>query len=273
MTTNSIPPHATSVTYKSGKESVRYELDPSNKRRVSGEARSGKEMIGKDKSLPAFQQRIGRWALREFGPTPAAVHAARMDREMADIHDCVAIGNTANLGRAIAGVFVVGFALAESQGIDLTAALLAEQDDNEASDWVQDSWGQWIRNGDGAVRDDRLSRFIADCAAAGRLPPTLAASLLVDRGAELSKAQDYIQAAADVEAGAFHAPRAENLTPAARGVDVRYHPLANPLKTPNSVTGPAALEVGVDVQNNPVNCFAVKPKGQTFRSDTPEASK
>lgn len=192
-----------------------------------------------DVSLPSLQTRIGGWALGEFGPTPAAVHAARMSREMADILDCVAIGDTANLGRAIAGVFVVGLALAESHGINLTDSLLAEQADNEASDWVQDSWGQWIRNGDGTVRDDRLSRLLAAFVRAGHIPATMGASLLVDRGAELSKAQDYITAQAEIDPEEFHAPRTRRLTPASRGVDIRYHYFANTLKAPTLVTGDA----------------------------------
>ena len=190
-------------------------------------------------TLDAFQARIGRWALETFGPTPACVHGARMDREMADVHDCVAIGDIDNLGRAIAGVLVVALALADSHGLDLTASLLAEQDDNEASEWVQDSWGQWIRNGDGSVTDDPRAQSIAAWVGLGELCPKRAAVWLCDRGADLKSAINYLVARAGVDKAAFSGERCEDLTPASRGVDVHYHPLSKSLVMPDFVTGDA----------------------------------
>ena len=177
--------------------------------------------------LRVLQTRIGGWALPAFGPTPPAVHAARMAREMADVQDCIAIGNVDDLGRALAGVFVVGLALAESQNISLTAALLAEQEENESSHWVQDSWGQWIRRGDGAVDEaDGIASSIAALVAEDLFPIDLALKLLKSRGASQKHAIAYLVAQADVPDSAFHAPRKEDLTPAGRGVDLRFHPFA-----------------------------------------------
>ena len=196
--------------------------------------------------LSVLQARIGGWALKTFGPTPAAVHVARMDREMADVHDCVAMGNMDDLGRALAGVFVVGLALADSHDIDLTRALLAEQDDNESSEWIQDSWGQWLRNGDGAVKDDHLARDIAAQVKTEGLDAKFAARLLMDRGASLTSAADYIQDHAGVASDAFQNPRAEDIRPEARGVSTKFNPLAGrTMPKGDTVTAPANLEVGL----------------------------
>ena len=198
--------------------------------------------------LVYLQARIGRWALRTFGPTPAAVHAARMDREMADVHDCVAMGDMATLGRALAGVLVVGLALAESHDIDLAGALLTEQDDNEASEWIQDSWGQWLRNGDGAVKDDAVSLSMANLVHARFMPPDLAVKILKDRGASQNAAIEYLSKYSGVPESHFEAPRTENLTPAARGVDTKFRPfVGRVMPKGDSVTADQPLQgVGYD---------------------------
>ena len=143
-------------------------------------------------SLLTLQARIGRWAASTFGPTPAAVHAARMDREMADVHDCVAIGDDAGLGRAIAGVVVVALALADAQDIDLAAALKAEQADNEAAQWAQTSWGQWVRSSDGQVPDDEISASLGRLAKHEIMDAGDVVTLLRERGASLNAAVAFL---------------------------------------------------------------------------------
>jgi len=167
-------------------------------------------------TLPVLQSRIGRWAIETFGPTPSAVHAARMDREMADIHDCIATGNMDALGRTIAGVLVVALALADSADIDLTAALMAEQAENEASQWQQDSWGQWMRNGDGSVSETQTARMIAKLVGGGSVTPREGVAILCALGASFPAARAYLIAAGAAAPEDFHAQRMDDLVPARR---------------------------------------------------------
>lgn len=152
-----------------------------------------------------LQTQIGRWALSAFGPTAADFHAARMTREMADVLDCIAKGDSSLLGRALAGVFVVGFALAESQEIDLLEALKAEHEENIRSQWVRDDWGQWVRRGDGSVPDSAPAAIIGMSAAQGKIAPQYAVAALCSLGAGQSQAIEYL-VRLGLSAADFHAP-------------------------------------------------------------------
>lgn len=196
-------------------------------------------------TLAALQTRIGTWALRTFEPTPAPVHAARMGREMADVYDCVAIGNHQDLGRALAGVFVVGLAMAESQDIDLVAALLAEQDENEASEWRKDSWGQWVRNGDGDVPENTHSRTVVELVRFSGLSPKSAARLLMGAGAAPQKAKAFLIEMRVAQDGDFQSTDLMNLRPDARGVDVSKPRFNAALTSPDTVSGPAIEGIGI----------------------------
>lgn len=151
------------------------------------------------------QKTIGAWSLKTFGAMAADFHAARMIGEMADVFDCIAKGDMDQLGRAVAGVFVVAFALSESQGIDLWAALQAEHDENRRSHWVKNRWGQAERSGDGSVPDTAAAAIIGTAAASGLISPKYALQALCDLGAFQSQAIRYL-VSCGVSAHAFDAP-------------------------------------------------------------------
>lgn len=156
--------------------------------------------------LTQSQKVIGAWSMSTFGATPADFHAARMTREMADVLDCIAKGDMATLGRALAGVFVVGLALAESQEIDLAAAILAEHTENISSHWVRSSWGQWDRAGDGSVPDTLPVQIITDAAAEGVITPAQAARALTTLGAKFEEACAYLCTRVGLRPSDFEAP-------------------------------------------------------------------
>ena len=199
-------------------------------------------------TLPQWQDIVGRWAIGTFGPTPPAVHAARMSREMADVMDCVAIGDVDNLGRALAGVMVVGLALAESQNINLTQALIAEHSENASSQWVQDGWGQWVRRGDGSIADESRAEQIAFYVLSDVIPPQIGAQLLRLDGAGLSQAIDYLIAFGGCDDSDFQNKGVQDLTPRARGINLKL-PKFYPLKRPSIVTGPAEMIDGLWAPN------------------------
>jgi len=187
-------------------------------------------------SLDVWQAMIGGWALATFGPTPAQVHAARMTREMADVLDCVAIGDIEHLGRALAGVFVVGFALADSQGINIRQALLAEHIENSESHWVKDSWGQWVRRGDGSVTDTDTARKIAELVAADKIQPQDGVRLLMAAGAMLNQAAAFLIAHGGCHESDFQNAGIDDLTPRARGANLPL-PKVYPIPKPAILTG------------------------------------
>ena len=187
-------------------------------------------------TLPEWQSLIGDWALKTFGPTPPAVHAARMSREMADVMDCIAIGDMENLGRALAGVMVVGLALADSQKINLDAALTDEHLENSNSIWRRDSWGQWVRGGTGEIINPELARVICAKVKEQILTPRFAAALLRAGGVSLREAIEYLISHAGCSDDDFSDKPLEDLTPYARGANWPGRKLT-PLIFPAIVTG------------------------------------
>lgn len=199
-------------------------------------------------TLPDWQNVIGQWALQTFGPTPPGVHAARMSREMADVMDCVAIGDMANLGRALAGVMVVGLALADSQDIELIQDLIAEHVENLSSQWMQDSWGQWVRRSDGSIADESRAAQIAFYVLSDVIPPQIGAQLLRLDGAGLSQAIEYLIAFGGCDESDFQNKGVQDLTPRARGVNLKL-PKFHPLKRASIVTGPVQMIDGLWAPN------------------------
>lgn len=196
--------------------------------------------IEKPSNLHEWQILVGRWALKTFGPTPPAVHAARMSREMADVMDCIAIGDMDNLGRALAGVMVVGLALADSQNINLETSLGDEHAENQASHWVRDGWGQWVRHGANDIKNTEQAQIICEMVQARNLSPKAAARLLHSDGVDLITAIKFLIKNAQCHSDDFQSQAVQDLTPRARGANNPW-PKFYPLKHSTTVTGMAEM--------------------------------
>ena len=156
--------------------------------------------------LPELQSRIGSWSRTAFGPTPPDLHANRLMKEAVDVADCAATGRVADMGRALAGVLVVALALADGEDIDLLAALVEEQAENEASHWVRTGWGHWRRAGDGGVDETPAALALADAVRDGHVAPRTASALLVAAGARFETAASWLTRRCGLDADAFQDP-------------------------------------------------------------------
>jgi len=122
---------------------------------------------------------------------------------------------------------------------------LAEQAENEASEWRKDSWGQWVRNGDGAIPANDHSRAVVELVIASRLTPQQGARVLISAGADPQKAKAFLVKMKAAYETDFQNTDLTDLTPAARGVDLSQPRFPAALTSPDTVSGGLIEGIGI----------------------------
>ncbi len=122
----------------------------------------------------------------------AAVRIGRANREMADLIDKAAVGDSAGIARSSGNVVFTLMCLAQSQGFDLWDVAAEALEVNKNCEWAVDAWGRGTKIGDGLVEDSPETRAILQAVSGGAMSVGGALSWLRLAGANMKNAVAFL---------------------------------------------------------------------------------
>lgn len=171
--------------------------------------------------IDALQTACAEFARAQGWIMSADVRAARANREMADLLDDVAVGNTEDLSGRLGNILFVLACLAEDYGFTLSAALSDVLSRNQNSDWITDSWGRGARRPKLGVEPSKINLEMVEICRSGAIKPAQLVLILVAGGATQIAAHKFVTAQLGSDAGLSNEMmNAADITPAARGAGV-----------------------------------------------------